>query len=407
MVFQIYFFRIKNVERIGNLLFRYIRKELTCDEERELTSWRYVSAENEKLFQEKTDRRLILSDLGKYLERRDQIFQKIKNQYPGPWENSSIDQTLRFPQVLKKLAIPLVLLLLGIGFLNYRLNREASLDIPGGHYQSILVTMDGIPKTLDDLHRGFLLASAGIEIEKEENGELLYLAPNDTLAARDKYITLYTLRGSQFSLKLPNGTLVRLNAQSTIQFPANFAQDSIKLIIAGEAYVEDMRNKVPLLNILVGHLCIKNQGADMNIRSYPDEPAVITVVQGRALIGIDGAYKSDPKGQDLLLSAHEQVRWVKNSNQELGKPVVLSPGDMADAIAWKMGNTSVSKVNIQTVMQTISKWYDVDIQYEGAKPDQPFSLQMPRSASLFKVLQKLEKQGGHFQLKGRTITVSR
>src|SRR5450432_1666855 len=53
--FSIYLFYMTTNEKIGRLLFRYTRGELTDREKRDLSAWRKFSAENEKAFIEETD----------------------------------------------------------------------------------------------------------------------------------------------------------------------------------------------------------------------------------------------------------------------------------------------------------------------------------------------------------------
>ena len=44
-----------NPHYLGRLMFKYMRGELTPLQEKTLSAWRNLSAENEKMFQEETD----------------------------------------------------------------------------------------------------------------------------------------------------------------------------------------------------------------------------------------------------------------------------------------------------------------------------------------------------------------
>jgi len=394
---------MKKTERIGILLFRYIRKELSREEEKELTSWRYASAAHEKLFQEKTDRTRILADLAAYLEERDRVFQQIGGRYSGVRENRFNN---RRRQVRRNLGMAAVLVVVLISGLIFRFSRQRmASDIQPGHNQAMLVSLDGMARSLDDFHRGFLLANAGIQIEKKGNGDLLYIAPNDTMAGKEQYIMLYTLRGGQFSLKLPDGTVVWLNAQSSIKFPANFSHDSVTVTIEGEAYFEMAGNDKPRLKIIAGPTKTEAPGAHVNIFSYPDEPAAITLLEGKAVTRIHtGLTDQEPK--TMMLLQDEEVNWIKTPKGVFLKQGFTRPENIREIADWKDGSHSFRNADFQTIMLAISRWYDVDLIYKGVIPGQKFSLRLPRSASLYQVLRELEKQGGHFQVQGRTITVS-
>jgi transmembrane sensor len=390
-------------DRIGTLLFRYVRKELTQDEERELTAWRYASPENESLFQEKTDRENILSDLAEYLDAKDRIFQKVKSSYPGPWRKPIVDRRLRRFQILGITLFLMVVLSAGLYFiLNSRKTDDGTQP---GRYQAVLVSLDGIPRFLDDFHRGFLLGSEGIRIEKMGNGELLYIVPNDTHAPKDKYIMLYTLRGGLFSLMLPDGTRVWLNAQSSIKYPANFSQDSILITVGGETYMEIAQRAKPLLRINAGLMWIESPGGQLNILSYPEEPTTLTQIAGSATVRQTPGRDAEPAG--VFLRPSDQAKLVK---QQMGvnlKSVSVPPGYIQEILAWKNGQIFFHDANVQAVMHTLSRWYDADIFYKGDLADQKYNLHLPNSTSLLLVLSKLERQGGHFTTQGKTITVSK
>src|SRR5450432_3201185 len=74
-----------NPERIGNLLYRYTRKELSGKEEAELSAWRGLSPRNEDLFLTATDQEHIRLQVGQMFEERDYVFQKLREEYP-PFE---------------------------------------------------------------------------------------------------------------------------------------------------------------------------------------------------------------------------------------------------------------------------------------------------------------------------------
>jgi transmembrane sensor len=395
---------MKNAERMGTLLFRFVRKELNREEEKELTAWRYASAENEKLFQEKTDKTKIVRELADYLETRDHIFQKIKERYPDPWIGPALGRPRRVIQIMK--FVVMAMIVLGTGWYLILSMAKKEIAVQPGRYQAVLIPLDGIPRSLDDFHRGFLLGKDGIQIEKMRDGELLYITPNDTLAPKDKYMMLYTLRGGQFSLRLPDGTQIWLNAQSSIKYPANFSQDSVLITLEGEAYFEIAEKSTHRLRIVAGETLTEASDAQVNIMSYPDEKEGITLAEGSAVVLLNpGAAGKNPT--KIILRPYDQVKLVKWPMGAVLERDHLPLGDVEDIIAWKNGRTSFRDVSIQTIMRAISRWYDTDIIYKGDIPGQPYSLHLPRSAGLYRVISDLEKQGGHFLVQGKTITVSK
>ena len=68
--------------RIGRLLYKKSRNEISESEEKELTVWRKESPENEKLFLDKLDPEKVRISMIRLYEERDLIFEKIKERIP-------------------------------------------------------------------------------------------------------------------------------------------------------------------------------------------------------------------------------------------------------------------------------------------------------------------------------------
>src|SRR5271154_762082 len=75
-------------ERIGTLMFRYARRELTVKEKKELTAWRRALPEEENLFKNSTDPENIMTDVGHFLASKEKSLQKLKDCYPDIWKES-------------------------------------------------------------------------------------------------------------------------------------------------------------------------------------------------------------------------------------------------------------------------------------------------------------------------------
>jgi hypothetical protein len=56
-------------------------------------------------------------------------------------------------------------------------------------------------------------------------------------------------------------------------------------------------------------------------------------------------------------------------------------------------------------MRQISRWYDVDIRYEGPVTKARFGGDMGRDLTLMQTLSVLEKSQVHFRLDGKVLTV--
>jgi hypothetical protein len=74
--------KMKHAERIGRLMFNYIRNKLTPKQEIELTAWRNLSPRNEQCFQEAVDPENIRRDLTMLYETKISARKKFQERFP-------------------------------------------------------------------------------------------------------------------------------------------------------------------------------------------------------------------------------------------------------------------------------------------------------------------------------------
>jgi len=76
---------------------------------------------------------------------------------------------------------------------------------------------------------------------------------------------------SRSNITLPDGTIVRLNAKSKVDYAAGFGTRTREVFLTGEAYFEVTHNaKLPFI-VHTDEADIKVLGTSFNVRSYPDE----------------------------------------------------------------------------------------------------------------------------------------
>ncbi len=292
-------------------------------------------------------------------------------------------------------------------------NYEATMMSPDG-----IETISGVKSIFHDFIRGLNAGQAGIEFGETEKGEPLYIAANRRKAKKDKFYTLLTAPAGEFVLRLPEGTMIWLNAASSIKYPANFNQDTIHIEVEGEVYIQmskdtthhflispafsrqeqDTAGKAgngqrstvnaqpPTINV--------NPSSNLNINTYSgDDEMLVTLIRGDA---------------DAKVNRTENKFRLMNGQQALiihDSLAFIQAVDANEIIAWKNGEFYFKDAALQTLMPSIAKWYDVDIQYVSQIQDKKFSLRVPRNTPLKKVLESLQKQGLHITQQGKTITI--
>jgi transmembrane sensor len=267
------------------------------------------------------------------------------------------------------------------------LERDA---LPGGN-RATLTLSDGSAIDLDGANSGELASQGGTGINKTEQGKLVYASDGYPVASTEVlYNSIRTPRGGQYQVTLPDGTKVWLNAASSLRFPTRFAGDIRKVSLSGEAYFEVSEDKQRPFVVTVNDSEVEVLGTHFNILSYEDEVLTTTLLEGSVIFKHGGAERIIRPGQAAKL--HKDIR-VEEVN-------------IADAVAWKDGVTAFSNADIYSIMRQISRWYDLDVVYQGKMPDRKFTGKIPRSARLSKVLKVLELSEINFRIDEKIIVVT-
>jgi len=265
-------------------------------------------------------------------------------------------------------------------------------DIPPGGNKAILTLADGKSIVLGDGEMVDVAVQAGVQISKRINGELAYEHGQREASATPVYNTLTIPRGGTYKLVLGDGTLVHLNALSSITFPVVFTEKERRVSVVGEAYFEVAPDRRKPFKVVSKGQTVEVLGTHFNVNSYADEPYVqTTLLEGKVLL-------SNNNGETLTLRPGQQA----NAAQHL--TLVLDP-DIEEATAWKDGFFHFNKADLPTVMRALSRWYDVDVEYRGKPTQRRFTGDIYRNLNVTKALQIISYLDIDFRIEGRKIIV--
>ncbi|WP_158800366.1 FecR family protein [Pedobacter sp. L105] len=295
-----------------------------------------------------------------------------------------------------------VVLVLSLGFYVFH-HQQADKELfaqnklhdlaPGGN-KAVLTLANGKQIVLTNVSNGNIATQGGTIISKTADGELVYHSSKEKngLPEESALNTITTPRGGQYHLILSDGTQVWLNAASSIKYPAVFRGTERRVEITGEAYFEVVYNKNQPFKVLSGSQTTEDLGTHFNINAYDDEQTVkTTLVEGSVKV-LNGANNTILKpGQQSSVGTHG-INVLTVNTQE--------------AIAWKNGFFLFKNADLQTIMRQLSRWYDVDISYEGKIPEHLFTGDMHRNLKASELLELLSFYKVHFKIEGRKIIVN-
>ncbi len=268
----------------------------------------------------------------------------------------------------------------------------------GEKTRAMLTLSNGFKIELGGIKAGAVANDNGVLISKVREGKLDYHAvsgkgtePTPQLLSQ----TLEVSTGSSYEIGLSDGSKIWLNAASTFSFPAKFGENTRKVSLSGEGYFEVAKNKLTPFLVTSGRQLVEVLGTRFNINSYPDEEIIkTTLTEGSVKISVSGTTYSGvlKPGQQALVD--KLSLRIKNT---------VNPDE---AISWQKGFFTFKNENIQTVMREISRWYNVEVSYQGIPAQANFGGSISKSKSLKEVLRSLElTKAVHFKVEGRRVTV--
>jgi hypothetical protein len=296
-------------------------------------------------------------------------------------------------------AIVLLMLTAGLYFTKY-FNKPEEIyfanDIAPGRNGATLTLGNGKKIVINDALTGNIADEAGVKIFKNKDGQIIYqVVGNENNLST--YNTLTTTRGEQTEVLLPDGTLVFLNAQSSLNFPTNFTgAKERKVSLTGEGYFEVAKNKQQPFIVASNQQQVKVLGTTFNINAYADEPYTATTLL---------------EGSVNIINTNNQ----RNATLVPGQQATLSTNQLEvksvetdDVVAWKNGYFMFNNETLSAILNRVSKWYDVEVIYkDDAMKNKTFFGSISRYKNISELLKIIQKTDvANFEIKGRQIIVS-
>jgi transmembrane sensor len=275
-------------------------------------------------------------------------------------------------------------------------------DIPPGHNQATLTLANGKNIILTQKLAGKLAQQGSMLIQVNNKNAIAYTPDQKVsptggdLEGAVSYNTMSTGIGEQspYPLVLADGTQILLDTKSSVTFPVAFNGNERRVKVTGKAWfkVNPIANRPFYVD--AGDQVTKEIGTEFVIEAYGDEPVVrTTLVEGSIMVLKGGNSRLINPGQQAISSPATSTIGVRDA-------------DVEEVTAWIHGYFRFNNEPIAGVMKQLSRWYDIDVQYNGKPSDEGFYGRVSRNKNISVVLKMLQKtQGVHFKIEGRRVTV--
>ena len=381
-------------DRLKKIIVKDILGSASGEERRLLDEWRNQSEEHQRLYEKLVSGSFLekaVSDNNKALRRRE--WKRL--------EARIVRQRGRSVRLIRfRVAAAVCILALGIGAVglwsNSRQDRGGS-PLAG----SIRV---GSPKAIVELAGGqqFLfnkdttlrLEAQGIQLVSSRD-TLDIIQPVIAGERGEEYNVVRIPHGGEYITRLPDGSVVHLNAGSELKVPVHFGTESREVWLRGEGFFEVVHRENLIFTVHTDKADISVLGTEFDVRAYTDEKEVVTtLVQGAVGVSSGRTYDRLKPGEQARIAGKGDVR--------------VAEVDIYPFIAWKNGRMVFENERLEKIMAELQRWYDFELFY--ADPDvkeMHFTIDILKYEEISKVLNLMERVNKvKFTQKGRTVVVN-
>lgn len=206
-----------------------------------------------------------------------------------------------------------------------------------------------------------------------------YLYRNTETA--DNRFALETAYGEKSKLILADGTVVWLNAGSSLQYAGNFNSKNREVFLTGEAYFEVTKQSdgTPFV-VKTDQYSVLVKGTKFNVSSYPEDlSAKTTLLEG----SIDILYK----GRHIPVAPGELLSLDKQNGSFSRQKVQASQYK-----SWTEGRVEYDKITLNELAVRLSRKYDVQIHLgDDLEKDMAFRVSLRNEETVGDVLHALSE----------------
>ena len=166
-----------------------------------------------------------------------------------------------------------------------------------------------------------------------------------------KIQTISTPLASKTNFELPDGSVVYLNAGSSLSFPEKFTGKKRLVKLTGEAYFDVKKSKQPF-EVETSALTVDVLGTAFNVMTYKDALPEVTLERGKVVVrSKSDAQKILQPGEQAVIDTLNNTIYVNNVETEL-------------FTSWIDNRLIFKNEMLGNVVQKLERWYNISIDIE-------------------------------------------
>lgn len=233
----------------------------------------------------------------------------------------------------------------------------------------------------------FVIGIGFLWIRYEKLGSSPAIAMQETINPKGKLVKVI----------LGDHTVITLNANSKIAYPAKFNGKTREVFLEGEAFFEVAHDQAHPFIVHTSKVKVCVLGTSFNVSAYQeDKVASVAVATGK--VGVLANH--GPKDAFVLLPGDQLNYNSRNASAEKFQV------DQNDISAWQTGMLIAHNQTLFEISKRIERWYGVQIIFKRKDVEQLRINFKQRNDRLENVMRTLKFAGGiQYQIKGDQVTI--
>ncbi|MCG6190101.1 FecR family protein [Maribellus maritimus] len=184
-----------------------------------------------------------------------------------------------------------------------------------------------------------------------------FFAVQKNLTSEIETHTVSTPLASKTNFKLPDGSMVYLNAGSSLSFPEKFTKKKRLVKLTGEAYFDVKKSSHPF-EVETSALTVNVLGTAFNIMAYKDALPEVTLERGKVIVSTkSNQQKTLQPGEQAVINTTTNTISVNSVETEL-------------FTSWKDNRLIFKNEMLGNVAQKLERWYNISIDIEDERLEQ-------------------------------------
>ena len=195
----------------------------------------------------------------------------------------------------------------------------------------------------------------------------------------DGYCVVSTPAATTTLVTLSDGTKVRLNANSTLEYPVSFSDTEVREVhLKGEAHFEVTKNPHRPFVVKAGEMQTQVLGTIFDVKAYRKDAPKVTLMQGKVKVSNADTEVEMRPGQTATLQVDK---------------IVVSKAS-SSASDWLEGDFDMDQVTLAEAMSDIGAWYNKTVVFQSqANMGKLIHFRFSRRASLQEIITALNEMG--------------